>query len=152
MKIKIGSKAPLFSLPDQSGQIVNLSEFIGKKNIVVFFYPKDDTPGCTKEACSFRDHYDQFTGANAEVLGISSDSVQSHSGFADRYQLPFKILSDVNGETRILYDVPKSFIGLFPGRVTYIIDKNGVIRHIFNSQLNSEKHISEALRILKQLN
>jgi peroxiredoxin Q/BCP len=148
--VKVGDKAPDFTLPSQMGDNVTLSEYFGKKNVVLYFYPKDETRGCTREACEFRDQYDVFTDLGAEVIGVSAQSVESHKSFATHYGLPFILLSDEKNVVRKLYGVPSS-MGILPGRVTYIIDKKGVVRHIFNSQLQPEKHIEEALRILKEL-
>ena len=150
MKINVGDKAPDFTLPSQMGDNVTLSEYFGKKNIVLYFYPKDESPGCTREACKFRDRYEVFTGLGAEVLGISSDSLESHKSFATHHGLPFILLSDEDNKVRELYGV-SSTMGIIPGRVTYIIDKKGVVRHIFSSQFQPEKHIEEALKILKEL-
>ena len=150
MKVNVGDKAPDFTLPSQMGDNVTLSEYFGKKNVVLYFYPKDETRGCTREACEFRDQYDVFTSLGAEVLGVSSDTLESHKSFATHYGLPFLLLSDEKSEVRKLYGVPSS-MGILPGRVTYIIDKKGVVRHIFNSQLQPEKHIEEALKILREL-
>lgn len=129
---------------------MTLSEFIGKKNIVLYFYPKDETVGCTKEACSFRDSYEELTNLGAEVLGVSGQSVESHKSFATHYGLPFILLSDEGNKVRELYGVP-STMGILPGRVTYIIDKNGVVRHIFNSQTQAERHVEEAKKTLMEL-
>lgn len=150
MKINVGDKAPDFTLPSQMGDNVTLSEYFGKKNIVLYFYPKDESPGCTREACKFRDRYEVFTSLGAEVLGISSDSLESHKSFATHHGLPFILLSDEDNKVRELYGV-SSTMGIIPGRVTYIIDKKGVVRHIFSSQFQPEKHIEEALKILKEL-
>ena len=150
MKINVGDKAPDFTLPSQMGDNVTLSEYFGEKNIVLYFYPKDETKGCTREACEFRDRYDVFINLGAEVLGVSSDSLESHKSFATHHGLPFLLLSDEEGKVRKLYGVP-STMGILPGRVTYIIDKKGIIRHIFNSQYKPKKHIEEALKILKEL-
>jgi thioredoxin-dependent peroxiredoxin len=149
-EVKVGDKAPDFSLPSQDGSPVSLQDFAGKKNVVLYFYPKDNTPVCTKEACSFRDAFKDFTDAGAEVIGVSSDSEKSHQGFASEHKLPFKLLSDENAKIRKLYGVPLS-MGVLPGRVTYVIDKKGIVRMMFNSQLDSQKHVSEALRVLKDL-
>jgi thioredoxin-dependent peroxiredoxin len=146
--IEVGSVAPDFALPSQSGERVSLEDFLGNKPVVLFFYPKDDTPGCTKEACAFRDHYEAFRAIDAEVIGISSDSVESHREFAARHELPFTLLSDERGHVRRLYGVANTF-GLFPGRVTYVVDRDGVIRHIFSSQIGVERHVEEALRVLR---
>jgi thioredoxin-dependent peroxiredoxin len=148
-KVKVGSVAPDFTLPSQSGEMVSLEDFIGKKPVVLFFYPKDDTPGCTKQACAFRDEYDEFGKLDAQVIGISSDSVDSHRRFAKKHDLPFTLLSDEGGKVRRLYGVPNTF-GLFPGRVTYVIDKEGVVRHIFSSQLGVEQHVEEAIEALRR--
>jgi len=132
------------------GDDLTLSEFLGKKNIVLYFYPKDETLGCTREACTFRDSYEELTNLGAEVLGVSGQSVASHKSFATHYGLPFILLSDVGNKVRELYGVPSS-MGLIPGRVTYIIDKKGVVRHIFNSQTQTERHVEEAKNTLKEL-
>jgi peroxiredoxin Q/BCP len=145
-----GARAPEFTLNDQNGRPVRLADFRGRKNVVVYFYPKDDTPGCTKESCAFRDHYAAFSDAGAEVLGISSDSESSHEAFAKKHRLPFSLLSDPGGRVRSAFGVP-STLGLLPGRVTYVIDKQGVIRHAFNSQLQATKHVDEALSVLESL-
>jgi thioredoxin-dependent peroxiredoxin len=149
-KVKVGSVAPDFTLPSQSGVMVNLNDFIGKKPVVLFFYPKDDTPGCTKQACAFRDDYGQFGAVDAEVLGISSDSVESHKSFAENNGLPFALLSDEGGRVRQQYGVPKT-LGLMPGRVTYVVDKEGIVRRIFSSQLAVSRHVEEALAALADI-
>ena len=124
--IKVGDRVPDFSLPSQTGTTVNISDLIGKKFLVIYFYPKDDTPGCTAESCAFRDSYEVFTDAGAEVIGISADSPQSHQQFAQKYNLPFTLLSDSNNRVRKLFGVPATLFVL-PGRVTYIIDKEGIV-------------------------
>ncbi|GCE13279.1 peroxiredoxin [Tengunoibacter tsumagoiensis] len=149
-KLQVGDQAPEFTLPSQNGTEVSLADFRGQKAVVLYFYPKDDTPGCTKEACAFRDSYEVFKEAGAEVLGISSDSVDAHENFGKKHRLPFVLLSDADGAVRKSYRVPSTF-GLLPGRVTYIIDKEGIVRHIFSSQFTPEKHITEALTTLKTL-
>jgi len=150
LAVKVGDKAPDFTLPSQMGDNVSLNEYIGKKNIVLFFYPKDESPGCTKEVCSFRDSYQQLTDLGAEVLGVSGQSVESHAAFASHYGLPFLLLSDVDNKVRNLYGVPAT-MGIIPGRVTYIIDKKGFVRHIFNSQTQDTRHVEEAKRSLEDL-
>jgi peroxiredoxin Q/BCP len=150
MKIEVGSKIPEFTLKDQDGKSVNINDLIGTKNLVIYFYPKDDTPGCTKEACSFRDQFAEFSELGAEVIGISSDSVKKHKSFAEKHRLPYTLLSDVDKKVRKAFGVPTDFLGLLPGRVTYIVDKKGIVRHVFNSQFNAEKHVSEALEVLKR--
>lgn len=148
--VKVGDRAPDFALKSQFGDFVRLSDFLGKKPVVLYFYPKDFTTGCTREACAFRDSYEAFKDAGAEVIGVSTATQEKHGEFAAAYKLPFKLLADEAGKVRQLYGVPSS-LGLIPGRVTYIIDKSGVVRHVFNSQLNPEKHVEEALRVLKTL-
>ena len=149
-KVQIGEKAPDFTLPTQEGQSLRLSDFLGKKNVVLYFYPKDNSPGCTAEACAFRDSYEVFKTAGAEVIGVNAGSVASHQSFATKNRLPFTLLSDADGAVRKLYGVQSS-LGLIPGRVTYIIDKKGRVRHIFSSLLAAEKHIGEALKVLETL-
>jgi peroxiredoxin Q/BCP len=148
--MKVGDKAPEFVLKNEKGETVSLRDFIGKKAVVLFFYPKDGSPGCTKEVCAFRDSYEAFKDAGAEVIGISSQSEESHSIFSLKFNLPFTLLVDEGATVRKAYGVPPS-LGLIPGRVTYVIDKEGTVRHIFNSQMNPEKHVEEALRILRSL-
>jgi peroxiredoxin Q/BCP len=148
--MKIGDKAPEFVLKNEKGVTVSLRDFIGKKAVVLFFYPKDGSPGCTKEVCAFRDSYEAFKDAGAEVIGISSQSEESHSIFSLKFNLPFTLLVDEGATVRKAYGVPPS-LGMIPGRVTYVIDKEGTVRHIFNSQMNPEKHVEEALRILRTI-
>lgn len=149
-QVQVGDSAPDFSLPTQDGKSVRLSDFREKSAIILYFYPKDDTGGCTAEACSFRDSYEDFKEAGAEVIGVSSDSIESHDRFAQKYRLPFILASDSKGELRKQYGVATTF-GLLPGRVTYVIDKQGIVRHIFSSQFLPQKHISEAMSVLKSL-
>jgi peroxiredoxin Q/BCP len=149
-KVEVGSVAPDFTLPSQSGDMVSLEDFLGHKPVILFFYPKDDTPGCTKQACAFRDNYEEFRKLDAKVIGISSDSVESHESFAARYNLPFTLLSDEGGIVRKLYGVPNTF-GLFPGRVTYVIDQEGVVRHVFSSQVEAARHVEEALKTVRSV-
>ncbi len=150
MEVKVGDKAPDFTLPSQMGDNVTLSEYFGKKNVVLYFYPKDDSPGCTREACSFRDSYEALSNLGAEVLGVSSQSVEAHKSFAGHYGLPFILLSDKDKKVRELYGVHSS-MGLIPGRVTFIIDKKGIVRHVFSSQTQTERHVQEAMQALKQI-
>jgi thioredoxin-dependent peroxiredoxin len=150
LTVKVGDKAPDFTLSSQMGDNVTLSEFFGKKNVVLYFYPKDETPGCTKEACTFRDNYEELTKLGAEVLGVSGQSVESHKSFATHYGLPFILLSDEDNKVRELYGVP-STMGFLPGRVTYIIDKKGIVRHIFNSQTQAPRHVEEAKKTLVEI-
>lgn len=146
--IKVGDRVPNFSLPSQTGTTVNVGDLIGKKSLVIYFYPKDDTPGCTAESCAFRDSYEVFTDAGAEVIGISADSPQSHQQFAQKYNLPFTLLSDSDNRVRKLFGVPSTLFVL-PGRVTYIIDKEGIVRHIFDSMLDFKAHVTESLNTIQ---
>jgi peroxiredoxin Q/BCP len=148
--IQAGDKAPDFSLPSQSGEPVRLSDRFGERVVVLYFYPKDETRGCTAEACAFRDSHEVFAAAGAEVIGVSSDSVDKHAGFADHHQLRFTLLSDKGGEVRKSYGVP-AVLGMLPGRVTYVIDRTGTVRHVFNSMTNISRHIDDALTVVKQL-
>jgi peroxiredoxin Q/BCP len=148
--VSVGDPAPDFSLPDQDGKSVKLSDYRGKI-VVLFFYPKDFSPGCTKEICAFGDAYDVFRDEGAELLGVSSDTVESHKRFAEDHHLQFHILSDQRGKVRELYKVP-STLGMIPGRATYVIDKNGKVRHVFISQFKPEMHMEEALRVIREIN
>jgi peroxiredoxin Q/BCP len=143
-----GTPAPDFELNDQGGKPIRLSQFRGRKAVVVYFYPKDDTTGCTIEACAYRDDTPKFRAAGAEVIGISDDSSDSHHKFAAKYSLPFPLLADPGGRVRKLYGVTKTF-GLIPGRVTFVIDKEGVIRHVYSSQVAFKQHAEEALKALQ---
>lgn len=149
-RINVGDAAPDFTLADQSGKSIALRDLLSQSNVVLFFYPKDESPGCTTQVCAFRDQFEVFKEAGAEVVGISSDSVESHRGFADKHRLPFTLLSDEGGAVRKLFGVP-STLGVFDGRVTYVIDKAGVVRHMFSSQMNINAHIKEALDVLQKL-
>ena len=148
--IGVGQPAPDFALPDRSGRTVRLGDYRGRKAVVLYFYPKDDTPGCTKEACSFRDQYQDFQDAGAEVIGVSSDAEASHEKFAAKYRLPFVLLADKGGAVRRQYGVPAT-LGLLPGRVTFVIDKQGIVRHVFNSQFQATRHVQEAIAALRAM-
>jgi len=150
VKVNVGDRAPDFTLPSQTGASVTLSQFLGKKNVVLYFYPKDESPGCTREACAFRDSYELFTDLGAEVIGVSADSIQSHRAFAEHHNLPFTLLSDLNNDLRKHYGVASS-MGIIPGRETFIIDKKGIVRHVFSSQVQAERHVVEAREVLKKL-
>lgn len=149
-KIKIGSAIPQFSLPDQNGNLFDMKTVLGKKNLVIYFYPKDDTPGCTAQACYFRDQFEVFKEVDAEIIGISGQSVESHKEFALKHRLTFTLLSDKGNKIRKQFGVPTNLFGLLPGRVTYIADKSGKVIYIFNSQMQVTKHVDEALRIFKE--
>ena len=148
--MKIGDIPPNFSLPDQNGNSISLHDYRNKKNVVLFFYPRDDTPGWTIQVCEFRDMYQDFIDNDAVVIGISSDNAKSHKNFINKHKLPFPLLVDANNSLRKLWKVPKSLFVL-AGRVTYIIDKTGTIRLIFNSSTQVKKHVYEALSMVKQI-
>lgn len=152
--VEPGIKAPDFSLPDQDGKIHSLKDFRGK-NVVLYFYPKDNTPGCTKEACNFKEELPDFKELNAEILGVSADSVNSHKKFADKYSLPFKLLSDESRKTINEYGVwmlknlyGKKTFGI--ERSTFIIDKQGIVRKVFR-KVKVDKHNQELKEALKEL-
>jgi peroxiredoxin Q/BCP len=148
--IQAGDKAPDFTLPSQSGEQVRLYDRLGERAVVLYFYPKDDTRGCTAEACAFRDSHEVFSDAGAEVIGVSSDSVDRHAAFAGRHGLPFTLLSDQGGQVRKSYGVP-AVLGLIPGRVTYVIDRQGTVRHVFNSLSGIDQHVGQALEVVQKI-
>jgi peroxiredoxin Q/BCP len=149
-EVKVGEKAPDFSLPAQEGKEVRLSELLGDRSVVLYFYPKDKSQGCTRQACAFRDAYEVFKDLGAEVVGVSGDGVESHQEFSSELELPFILLSDRGDEVRKLYGVG-STLGILPGRVTFIIDRAGTIRHVFSSQARPTKHIDVALEVLRKI-
>ncbi len=150
MKVAVGDQAPDFTVTAHDGQHVCLSDYRDEKVIVLFFYPKDGTPICTKEACAFRDAYEQFVEAGAVVIGVSADSEKRHQSFAAAHQLPFLLVSDSNGSLRKSFGVTKT-MGFLPGRVTYVIDKDGVVRLVFSAQMTAERHVGEALNVVREL-
>lgn len=150
-RVRTGDVAPDFTLKDQTGTDVRLKDLLGRKTVVLYFYPKDETPGCTIEARAFRDSYEAFTAAGAEVVGVSADTVASHRRFAQHHDLPFLLLSDRQGVVRKLFGVQHT-LGILPGRVTYVIDTSGVVRHIYSSQLRVIQHSRESLEVVRALN
>jgi peroxiredoxin Q/BCP len=150
MTLSVGDKAPDFTLPSETGEPLTLSRHYAERTVVLYFYPKDDTPGCTVEACTFRDQYEDFVTAGAEVVGVSSDSSTSHQAFVSKHKLPMKLVADEGGRVRALYGV-RATLGLFPGRATFVIDRQGIIRHTFVSQLRFSRHVEEALEAVRQL-
>jgi len=150
MPLNPGDHAPDFTLSDQDGNAYSLGDALNEERAwrVVYFYPKDDTPGCTAESCSFRDSFESFTDAGATVIGISSDSVESHKAFAIKHQLPFTLLADPQGLVRKAWGVKKT-LGLIPGRVTFVLDPDGIVRHVFSSQMKPTAHIDEALGVIR---
>jgi len=149
IKVKAGDQAPDFEGPTSDGSRLGLKDFAGKKNVVLYFYPKDDTPGCTREACSFRDNLQSIRGMGAEIVGVSLDSIQSHDRFAKKYTLPFPLISDKDKRIATAYGVLKD-LGLSTNRVTFIIDKNGKVAKIF-PKVDISKHTEEVAAALKEL-
>ncbi len=149
MVLKIGDKIPNFTAKDTNGNLFDSQDYIEKQPLVIYFYPKDNTPGCTTQACSFRDNYQYFKDLGAEVIGISSDTVQSHIQFKSKFNLPFILLSDNDKKIRKLFGVQNNLL-VIPGRETFVTDKNGTILLIFNS-MSAKIHIEKALEILKKL-
>ena len=150
MILKIGDKIPPFNLPNQNGEDFDINSVLGSKPLVIYFYPKNFTPGCTKEACSFRDSYEDFKQMGAEVIGISGDSSNSHSRFVERYELPYIMLSDSNGKVRKQFGVKSELLGLIPGRETFVVDKQGILVMRYNS-MKATTHINKALNAVKEL-
>lgn len=150
MALQVGDKISDFSAKDSDGNNFESASIIGKKPVVFYFYPKDNTPGCTAQACGFRDQYEDFKDLGAEVIGISSDSIASHEKFIQKYKLPFILLSDSDKKIRDLFGVKPNLFGLLPGRVTYVVDKNGIIQLVFDS-LVATNHIPRALEMIKKL-
>jgi peroxiredoxin Q/BCP len=151
MALKIGDKLPNFKGKDTNGNLFDSQDYIGKQPLVIYFYPKDETRVCTEQACSFRDRYEEFKELGAEVIGISSDTDKSHKRFASKHQLPFILLSDSDKKLRKLFGVPNDLFGLIPGRVTYVVNKNGIVEMVFNS-MSGKIHIEKALEILRKQN
>jgi thioredoxin-dependent peroxiredoxin len=149
-KVQVGDRAPTFSLPTQTGATVSPDDFLGKSAVVLYFYPKDNSAGCIAEACSFRDSYEDFKAAGAEVIGVSADSEASHQQFASKHRLPFLLLSDTQGVLRKRYGV-SAVMGILPGRVTFVIDKEGIVRHIFSDSMHMQRHMTEALKIVQSI-
>lgn len=147
--LKEGDKIPAFSLPDQDGKEIGMAERIGKQPLVIYFYPKDFTSGCTMEAHAFREMYEAFQKEGAEVFGISGDTVESHKRFVVEHELPFTLLSDRNNEVREIFGA--FGIGHTQGRVTYVVDKKGIIRMVFSSQMQPKRHVEESIRKVREL-
>lgn len=146
-KIQIGDVVPPFTLKDQNGNDFDISNLLGSKKLVIFFYPQDGSLNCTKEACYFRDLSDVFDEADAIIIGISSQSVESHKDFAETNRLKYTLLSDSENVVRKLFGVPGRMFGLIPGRVTYVADRSGKVVYIFDSQTDTQRHADEALKI-----
>lgn len=146
-KIQVGDTIPSFTLKDQNGSDFDISSLVGTKKMVIFFYPQDGSLNCTKEACYFRDLSDVFDEADAVLIGISGQSVESHKEFALKNRLNYTLLSDPGNIVRKLFGVPGRMLGLIPGRVTYVADRSGKVVYIFDSQTETQRHVDEALKI-----
>ena len=144
-QIKVGDYIPSFSLKDQNGNLFDINTYLGKKKLVIFFYPQDGSLNCTREACYFRDIRDIFDEADAIIIGISSQSVESHKDFAEKNRLNYTLLSDNENTVRKLFGVPSRVFGLIPGRVTYVADRSGKVVYIFDSQTEVQRHVDEAM-------
>ena len=147
--MKEGDKVPVFKLPDQDGKMIDVAERIGKQPLVIYFYPKDFTSGCTMEAHAFREMYEAFQKEGAEVFGISSDDAESHKKFVVEHELPFTLLSDENNKVREMFGA--FGVGHTLGRVTYVVDKKGIVRMVFSSQLQPKKHVDESIRKVREI-
>ncbi|NLE86435.1 MAG: peroxiredoxin [Myxococcales bacterium] len=148
--LSVGDRAPEFTLPDETGREVSLKELREAGPVVVYFYPRDDTPGCTVEACTFRDSYEEFVGAGATVVGISADDGGSHQAFRSKHGLPFVLLTDADGSVAAAYGVKKT-LGLLPGRATFVLDREGIVQSAFSSQLRVRQHVERALDVVRRL-
>jgi peroxiredoxin Q/BCP len=147
--LKEGDKVPIFKLPDQDGNMVDMAEWVGKQPLVIYFYPKDFTSGCTMEAHAFREMYEAFQKEGAEVFGISNDDAESHKKFVVEHELPFTLLSDENNKVREMFGA--FGVGHTLGRVTYVVDKKGIIIMVFSSQLQPKKHVDESIRKVREI-
>jgi peroxiredoxin Q/BCP len=143
-QLKAGDRAPDFTATTAAGRPIRLSDYLGQRGLVIFFYPKDGTPVCTQEACAFRDSYDRFVRAGMEVIGVSGDRAERHQDFAREHRLPFPLISDQDGAVRKAFGVPR-VLGILPGRVTFIIDREGTIRHVYSALLASDEHVRQAM-------
>jgi peroxiredoxin Q/BCP len=148
--VRVGSQLPDIRLLDQKNQMVSLWDITADRPAVVYFYPKDNTPGCTAEACAFRDRYEDFMEAGAILVGISSDGAASHRAFAEKHRLPFPLLSDPQRLAQKAFAVPTDLLGMLPGRVTYVFDESGVCTGVFNSQIQVTRHVEESLSLLNK--
>lgn len=148
MPLAIGDKCPDFETTTHEGSKFRFYDFVGKSNIVLYFYPKDNTPGCTAEACSFRDSWNRLSNYDVQIFGVSSDSAVSHTRFREKYNLPFTLLTDQDKRIRSLYGATGLLI---PPRVTFVIDRNGIVRHVYNSQMKASNHVEESMRVLEKI-
>ncbi len=149
-QLGVGDSAPDFTLTAQDGSSFTLVEALKRGPVVLFFYPKDDTPVCIAEACAFRDRHEVFLSRGAQVVGVSRDSVRSHESFAGKHDLPYTLLSDTDGKVRASFGVKKT-LGFFDGRVTFVINRDAKILHAFSSALDARRHVEEAIGSLERL-
>ncbi len=147
--LKVGDPVPSFTLPDQNGKPFNVGDYIGKKILVIYFYPKDESPVCTKEACAFRDKYEDFTQKGALVIGINSGTVESHKAFLEHYHLPFLLLSDTGNKVLEQFGVKSAFF--MTGRETFVIDLGGKVAFTYNSMLKGTRHMEETLAFIEKM-
>jgi len=150
-ELRIGDRVPSFTLPDQNGNPFHLDDALARGPLVLFFYPKDDSPICTAEACGFRDASADFLAAGAVVAGVSSGDSASHRRFADKHDLRFPLLADEGGALRRKLGMPRAMLGMLESRVTYVIDREGILRHRFEAMLSASKHVAEALKTVRAL-
>lgn len=148
MAIKIGDRFPSFTLEDHNSNTFDINSFLGKTNLIVYFYPKNETYNCTKQACNFRDDFSAFRDLDCEIIGVSNDSPKSHLSFKNNHNLPFTLLSDKNGKIQKKLELPRNIFGLIPGRITFVINKKGIVIKIIDSAINMRKHIEDALNSL----
>ncbi len=148
--MKPGEQIPSFKLPDQDWNDLSSESLLGEP-FVIYFYPKDDTPGCTRQACAFRDHFEEFQDQHVRVIGISADTPEEHRRFKEKHNLPFTLLSDPEKKTHKLFNVGTNLFGLIPGRVTYVFDAEGKLVHTFSSQMHVERHVKESLEALSEM-
>jgi peroxiredoxin Q/BCP len=148
--LNVGDAAPDFTRLAAGGEQISLSQFRGRSAVVLYFYPRDNTSVCTAEACLFRDNYESFQSAGAEVIGVSPNSLESHRQFANQNRLPFHLLSDADGSLRALYGVAQ-ILWVIPNRTTFVIDRQGIVRHVYSAMFQAARHVEEALRVLAEL-
>ena len=149
--IAVGQKAPDFEATVADGKQLRLRDFHGRRHVILYFFPKDFTPGCTREACSFRDRRAEVAGLDAEIVGVSLDTPEKHASFAAKYQLPYPLISDRSGAIASAYGVARLGGWLPTKRVTFVIDKHGVVQHVIQSEFSIDMHINEALDTLRRL-
>ncbi len=151
MSLKTGSKCPLFELKNQDGKLIKIADYLGKENLVIYFYPKDETGGCTAQACEFRDFHDDFASLDARIMGISADSVDSHQNFAKKYKLNFDLLADEDRKVKKMFGVKSFLFDILPTRQTFVVDKRGIVVASYDALLNATYHVEFAKSVLEKL-